>query len=323
MAKNLNLKNHPSVFFRTLDLFLETRNLAPSTLNNYHVLAGALMRFEHQSESRKPLELTSLTSDDISSFINFYRLEPPCGHRGIKRRSHNTLCAITKCLRTFLNWCVRQNLIQQNPFEQFDGIISERYATPYFLTSDERDTVASHNFNHQPELAIQRDIFIFQCYIGCRVSDLMQLRPDNISDGYLEYIAQKTVRGNPTVIRIPLHPRAFEIIKRYATRATDNRLLPFISPQRYNYAIKQILTHCGIKRSVSLLCPYSGMPIRRQINEIAASHIARRTFIGNLYRKVKDPNLIASLTGHVEGSRAFSRYRTIDDELKLEVIMLL
>ena len=48
------------------------------------------------------------------------------------------------------------------------------------------------------------------------------------------------------------------------------------------------------------------------MNTIARSHMARRTFIGNIYIKVKDPNLVASLTGHSEGSKAFSRYRDID-----------
>ena len=50
--------------------------------------------------------------------------------------------------------------------------------------------------------------------------------------------------------------------------------------------------------------------------EIASSHLARRTFVGNLYKQVKDPNLVGALSGHKEGSRAFARYREIDEELK-------
>jgi hypothetical protein len=51
--------------------------------------------------------------------------------------------------------------------------------------------------------------------------------------------------------------------------------------------------------------------------------MARRSFIGNIYKKVKDPNLVASLSGHKEGSKAFARYRTIDDEMKKELITFL
>lgn len=59
---------------------------------------------------------------------------------------------------------------------------------------------------------------------------------------------------------------------------------------------------------------------QRQEQEIASSHLARRTFIGNIYKKVKDPNIIGSMSGHVEGSKAFARYRDIDDEIKLDVL---
>ena len=56
------------------------------------------------------------------------------------------------------------------------------------------------------------------------------------------------------------------------------------------------------------------------INEIASSHLARRTFVGNAYFKVSDPNIIGKMSGHVEGSKAFSRYRKIEDSTLLDVI---
>lgn len=59
------------------------------------------------------------------------------------------------------------------------------------------------------------------------------------------------------------------------------------------------------------------------INEIASSHMARRTFIGNIYKSVRDPDLVSSLTGHAEGSRAFSRYRAIDMDIKKDLVRIL
>ncbi len=64
-------------------------------------------------------------------------------------------------------------------------------------------------------------------------------------------------------------------------------LLPFISPQKYNDAIKKIFTRCGITRIVTVLNPTTGNEEKRPINEIASSHLARRTFIGNIYKGVK------------------------------------
>lgn len=74
---------------------------------------------------------------------------------------------------------------------------------------------------------------------------------------------------------------------------------------------------------VSVIDTKTREEVKRPLNEIASSHLARRTFIGNLYKQVKDPDLIASMSGHVEGSRAFARYRAIDDEMKIELVNMI
>lgn len=54
--------------------------------------------------------------------------------------------------------------------------------------------------------------------------------------------------------------------------------------------------------------------------DVATTHTARKTFIGNLYKKVTDSSLVASLSGHTDSSRAFARYREIDMEMKRELV---
>ena len=66
--------------------------------------------------------------------------------------------------------------------------------------------------------------------------------------------------------------------------------------------------------------PKTGENEVRPINEVATSHLARRTFIGGLYFRVSDPNLIGKMSGHVEGSKAFKRYRNIEDETLQDII---
>jgi integrase len=151
----------------------------------------------------------------------------------------------------------------------------------------------------------------------------MRLTPANIINDAVEYIASKTKGERPTVIRVPLTQRAKEILKRYEGEDKEGRILPFISSQKYNVAIKKIFKECGITRIVTVLNPTTGEEEQRPINEIASSHLARRTFVGNLYKKVKDPNLVGALSGHKEGSRAFARYRDIDDDMKKELIGLM
>ena len=85
----------------------------------------------------------------------------------------------------------------------------------------------------------------------------------------------------------------------------------------------RIFRLCGITRIVTVLNSATGNEEKRPINEVVSSNMARRTFAGNLYKKVKDHNLIASMTGHKPGSTAFARYRNIDMDIKTEMIDLL
>ena len=48
-----------------------------------------------------------------------------------------------------------------------------------------------------------------------------------------------------------------------------------------------------------------------------------RKFVDNLYKQVKDPNLVGSLSEHKESCKAFARYSEIDEEMKKELVDLL
>ena len=84
-----------------------------------------------------------------------------------------------------------------------------------------------------------------------------------------------------------------------------------------------MLPCCGLKRMVNVLNPITREPEQKPLYQVASSHMARRTFIGNLYKKVKDPNLVGSLSGHTEGSKAFARYRDIEGEVETDLVKLL
>lgn len=335
----------PKSFFDIWSEFLELRDLSKNREDIFKSLARALHRYEaHRRETKEPgftIGLDTLTAEDIMDFERFYRdewriydlypdlyLQYPAElrtnhktHRP-QRRGDNIVVNMIRKIRTFYNWCNTQGLTTNRPFDRYTGNKTERYGTPYYLTMEERDRLADFDFRTRPGLETQRDIFIFQCLIGCRVSDLMRLKKTDIVDGAVEYIAEKTKKERSTVIRVPLNKRAKYIIEKYA--GTDGvKLLPFISAQRYNDAIKEMCRLAGIDRKVTIINPTTGEEEKRPIYELASSHMARRTFVGNLYKKVKDPNLVGTLSGHKEGSKAFARYRDIDEDMKQELVDLL
>lgn len=240
----------------------------------------------------------------------------------IEERGGNTLIKIKQRLKAFFSWCVANDYLHENPFGNIK-IGCPVNGTPYYITIDERNKIADFDLSARPALEAQRDIFVFQCLIGCRVGDLLELKNSNVVGGMLAYVPHKTLKKKGDVLRVPLHEKAVKILAKYRKDGKDTPILPFITAQKYNDAIKEIFSLCGITRNVVVLDPKTGKPKNVPINEVASSHMARRTFVGNLYKQVKDPNLIGKLSGHSEGSRAFSRYRDIDEEMKQELINLL
>lgn len=238
----------------------------------------------------------------------------------LEERGQNTLVTLKKSVKSFWNWLIKTQQTKNNPFIGVE-IGTEVYGTPYYINIEERNIVAEHDFSDNKHLETQRDIFIFQCLIGCRIGDLMNLTEDNITNGILVYMPHKTKdEGKAFLARVPLSKQALALLAKYEGKDKKGRIMPFIAEQNYNDAIKEILKICKIKRKVPVRNPKTGEEEMKPLYEVVSSHMARRTFVGNAYKVVQDPNLIGRMSGHVEGSKAFARYRDIDDAMLEDVI---
>lgn len=321
-------------FFARYAHFIETHKVCEARREQFRVIYRTLQRFEQVRG--QDIRFCDIDADFLVDFEEFLRQEHElCTQRRYRsiyqdmqgksrprERSQNTITGTMKKLRTFILKCVDDGLIQENPFRKYQ-MSDEIYGTPFYLTIEERDRVARCNLSRHPELAVQRDIFVFQCLTGPRYGDLQNLKKSDIVDGVLQYIPNKTKdSGRIGLLSVPLTQQARDIVHRYAWMR-GQKLLPFISLDKYNDAVKRIVMAARVNRYVSVLNPLTRREEKHKLWEVATSHMARRTFVGNLYKKVKDQNLISSMSGHAEGSRAFARYRDIDIDIKKDVVDLL
>ncbi len=335
-------------FFEVFEMFLSKHELSKTEWKNYKTLERILHRYQsflQITENPKFVLTMGMDKERLEDFFDYakneYALikESPNLFVGllesyplianierktaqIEERGRNTMLKIKQRLKSFFNWAFREGMTENRPFEDLT-IGSAIYGTPYYITFAERDLIADFDLSDNPKLEAQRDIFIFQCYIGCRVGDLLKMTNSNINGGSIEYMPHKTMKNSPKKVSVPLHSKAVELLEKYRQKGDNAPLFPFITAQKYNDAIKRIFTACGVCRNVVIVNPKTGEAENVPINTVASSHLARRTFVGNLYKQVKDPNLIGKLSGHSEGSRAFARYRDIDEEMKKELINLL
>ena len=329
-----NKGNH--TFNAAFDKFLHVHELSDSRIQQYEVLRRLVLRFLLwkkllvQRAGTRDTDLRLFDANLLTDLWEFtekeyliYKKQPEFfqafpDKREPRPRGRNTINDLFKKLRTFFRWCTEIKLVEKNPFDSFK-VGSDLYGTPVYLTSSEVRTIFEADLSSSPRLARQRDVFVFQCCVGCRVGDLLSFKKTDVIDGALQYIPHKTIAKNPRTIVIPLNDTAKAIVARYDSSQTD-KLLPFISTQKYNEAIKEICEKVGIDRMVTVLDPLTRQERKVRICEIASSHMARRTFAGNLYKRVKDADLVSALTGHSDGSRSFSRYRSIDNDIKKELV---
>lgn len=344
--------------FDWFNIYLKEKQFSDGRTRAIKVVARAVARFECYTrisdKARKnfTFDIDTVTKYDIDEFRDYLTNEKTIseqhprmykkilaefpasigkGHQQLEIRGDNTVKGMLKTFKTFWNWLIFEAEATTN--RPFDGIRigTQQYGTPYYISILERNMIADLDLSAYKSLAVQRDIFIFQCLIGCRVGDLYKLTKDNVMEGkdrngntfkILEYVPHKTKDEGqqPVVARVPLIPQAVALIEKYDGKGKDGKLFPFIAENKYNKAIKKIFTLAGITRNVIVRDSATGENTILPLNEIASTHLARRTFIGNAYFNTPDPNIIGKMSGHVEGSKSFARYRKIEDSTLMDVV---
>ena len=352
-------KEREKSFFDVIDTYLSSHKLSEQRLKNFKVLTRCLHRFElfKKKDGSRVFSLTlanlspellrqieDFLTDEKAIFLRYpeiyeqfpysakiavktpKRKRPPIlddeGNevpKGMpKPRGQNTVADLLTRFRAFILWAIDNGYTTNNPFKHF-SIGEIVYGTPIYILNEELKKLLENDLSDDKEVETQRDIFVFQCLVGCRVSDLYKMTYRSIINGAVEYIPRKTKEDRPITVRVPLNDTALKLIAKYQDYSRD-MLFPFNTEQDYNRKIKIAFQRAGLDRIVTVLDQQTRQEVQRPLYEVASSHMARRTFIGNIYKKVKDPNLVGALSGHKEGSKAFARYRDIDEEMKKELI---
>lgn len=321
------------------DHYLEMHPLSEIRIRNNRVVERMMQRYEYFvrltqiGQKRFKLYLDDVTPETLHELWNFiyneykyvtqypeiYEKYPE--KRVPKRRGMNTMSDYFCKIRTFFIWCYKNGYTENRPFDKFH-IDEPVYGTPVFITLEERDQLLDKDFSDNPRLDRQRDIFVFQSLIGCRVSDLYAMTRANIVNDAIEYIAEKTVNGQPRTIRVPLIDISRNILKKYEDYEGPD-LFPFTVQQEYNEDIKKVFKEAGLTRRVTILNPTTRKQEQHELWEVASSHMARRTFVGNLYKRTKDKGIVSILSGHKSDSRSFDRYWTPDESMRMETAELL
>lgn len=296
-------------------------------LNRFLIIIGQRSMMAREFTTDMVLEFRQFLYDEYKYVPLYPHLYPRgSGHHWPKKRLRNTTVVHDlKLLQAFFAELENADEIRRSPFRKLSMekrriIMHTMYDAPVFLRAEELKVIMATEVS--AELQWAKDLFVLNCAIGCRISDLLRLTMDKVAvsdEGipYMHYIPSKTARLQTSNVEVltPLIEPALEIIRRTGLHFMDYN--HHYGKQRYNKTLRRLLRYCGITRQVCLFCQESGDNIYKPICEVATSKLARKTHI-DMLNKVQINYYAAGL--HRAGSDAVFRYTNLELKDRYELL---
>lgn len=298
----------PSSFFDVYDRFVRTVGIEKEwTAATYQKFAALRRRLQAYESG---LDLERLSESDLNGFVAYLHR---CGLR------NTTAMKYVEFLRWFLRWAHAHGYTQNLLHETFRPRLKGGDGTlrpVVYLTWEELQTLLSWDFSARPALSAVRDVFCFCAFTGLRYSDVAKLRRDDIHDGCVHVVTQKTL--DPITIELNRYSSAI-LDKWEGVELPGGHALPVISNQKMNDRLKEIGRICGFDTPVRMV--YFIGSVRHEVEmkkyELLSTHCARRSFVVNALRLGVPAEVVMKWTGHASFS-SMRPYVQIVDESKRE-----
>lgn len=171
-----------------------------------------------------------------------------------------------------------------------------------FLNPNELRALEETQPNGQTEMLVKCQ-FLIGAYTGMRISDIKTVTPENIENGNVRYVSQKT----SIEALVPCSERVAKLITVAASYQQD------ISLCGYNKAIRRLCKRAGITDKVKVF--KAGKTIIGEKWEFVSSHTARISFATNLAACNVPVLSISKLCGHT--SVTTTQHYIVDQAVKL------
>lgn len=274
------------------------------TIKNYYTTEKYLNRFLKQKLKLNDIYLKQLNYGFICDFEQFLRT-----YKNKKKQlmlSNNGVMKHLERLKKMVNLAIKLEWMINNPFNQFH-LRFDKYDREY-LTERELKLIENTHYNNS-RLERVKDCFIFSCYTGLSYVDVKELSLNQITRGIdgNYWIFTKREKTNET-IKIPILPRALEIIDKYkitSERLNNEKVLPLCSNQKANSYLKEIAKDCGIYKNVTF-------------------HVARHTFATTVMLSNGVPiETVSKLLGHTKLSTTQIYARVVETKISEDINNLL
>lgn len=274
------------------------------TMKNYYTTEKYLYKFLDNELKVSDIYLKQLNHRFICDFEIFLR-----NNKNSKNELTLTNNGVMKHLERFkkmINLACKLEWISKNPFQMFQ-LKFKKFDREYL--SERELELIENTFFTKEGLERVKDCFLFSCYTGLSYVDVKMLKSNHIARGIDNnyWIFTKREKTNETV-KIPLLPKALEIINKYKAFSKHNngeKVLPIYSNQKINVYLKDIAEDCGIHKNLTF-------------------HVARHTFATTVMLSNGVPlETVSKLLGHSKLSTTQIYARVVETKISEDISNLL
>lgn len=274
-----------------LRLNAKGKPVASNTIKAYNGTIAQLKSY--QKTIKRPIDFDAIDLDFYYDFVEYLSKK--------KLQSTNSIGKHIKHIKAVLNDATERGINKNMAYKsKLFKVISEKTENIY-LNHEEIAALANVDLSNKKSYERVRDLFVVGCYTGLRFSDLSKLSAENIVDGMIEIVQQKT--SEP--VAIPVHPQVQNILDKY-----NGELPKAISNQKTNEYLKEIgedVPELQKRQSKTITKAGTGVTVNLKKYKLIASHTARRSFATNFYKDGVPAITLMAITGH-RTEKAFLNY---------------
>lgn len=242
-------------------------------------------------EFKKDMKFSDLSTETMDKFKIFLS----------KTMYNDALIKHLTYFKSFITWASKRHYKIHEEYFYYNPRLPKAKKEVRYLTVEELDTIWNLTFEGRDGLERARDIFVFQCYTALRVSDVRQLKRENITQNdkgeyYIDILTEK----DDDRVRYKLAQRAAHIYEKYKDNVyEDNLAFPIISDVKYNEHLKELGEAAGLKGEwTDYEYRLNEKIVVKVPKKNLSTHTARRTFIVTAMNEGVPLDLIALITSH-------------------------
>ncbi|HMJ46879.1 MAG TPA: tyrosine-type recombinase/integrase [Ferruginibacter sp.] len=294
------------------------------TIRNYEYVLSYLVMFEQKQQA--PIRIRVFKGNNKREFLTekkywakFYQDFTSFLYKE-KNCYDNYVGMITKTIRVFFGYLNRELGIVTGDFYKSFYVCQEEIPIITLMPEQLNFLINDNQFKHSLSRPLEkaRNIFIFGCTVGLRISDLFVTKFSDIEyTGGCYYLPVKTIK-TASRVRIKLPGYAMDIIREFRKSAKGRKtIFPPVPPTRFNNQIKSLAELAGWTHQISKTRNKRGRSEETLFSEtgrayrfcdLVSSHTMRITAITTMLMLGMKEHVVKQISGHTNDSKSFYRY---------------